>query len=114
RHFGIEAAVDARAQAANQDTMAFFTGERTVIHVGGRADGARDGGADLDLLGLLDVVVGLLFGNLGQAADNEDARVADAVLADKASIVVAERHLLTYGNGELGQRRWRRVRLFCL
>ena len=44
-----------------------------------------------DFLRLVHVVVRLLLGRLGQVADDERARVADAVLADEAHVVAADR-----------------------
>ena len=55
-----------------------------------------------------------LFGSfssdLGQVADDEGARVADAPLVDEAHVVDAERHVggerdLELGDGRLGRRR---------
>ena len=58
---GVEPAVDAAVQAADDDALPLLAGEDVVIDIGGGGDGAVDRGADLDPLGLLDVVVRLLL-----------------------------------------------------
>src|SRR5262249_52017164 len=72
-HGGLHAAVDAQGEAAHDHALPLGAGEDEVIDVGRGADGAVDRRVEGDALGLGDVVVRLLFEDLGQVANDEGA-----------------------------------------
>src|SRR6266566_7991799 len=87
---GLQAAVDRRGQATDYDALIFFAGEDEEVHVGGSGDSAVDCAVHLDALGLLDVVVRLLLGDLVQITHDEGARITDSPLADESCVVDAD------------------------
>ncbi len=84
-------AIDAAGQAADHHTLPLLARKDKVIDVGRRAEGAVDGGVDLDRLGLVDVVVGLLLQHILLIANDKGPRVADAPAIDQAQVHQAGR-----------------------
>ena len=99
----VELRVEPPRAAFEEHALALLGGKDIPVHVLGGADAAVDGGVERDAVGVGALVVRLLLGGLGEIADDERARVADAVLADRAHIELADRH--ARGDGDFEARR---------
>ncbi len=90
---GRQLAVDAGREAATNHALALLAGENVVIHVGRRLDDAIDDGVELNLLGLVGVVVRLLLVDFVDVADGKRAGIADAAARDDTHVLDAERRI---------------------